>query len=181
MNNSLKIYDPQIKGLAALAAPLTWCQHGGRVAEGMDLLMRLMHLAVLLPVFAGTYYLSYWLRFEGQLGVDALERVRATVAWVIAIKTAWFVGLGACRVRSRPATFYDLIVLTRAATAALVTLLLLLPYSSGRLPLSRSILLLDWGATIVVVGGALRDACGTSTKPACPAFGRRRTTCEPSS
>ena len=153
MNAPLKIRDTQTDDSAAEPAPSTWRGPGGHTARGLDCLLRLMDLAVLLPVFAGIYYLSYWLRFEGQLGRDALEGFHATVAWVVAAKLAWFAALGACRTRNRPATFYDLIVLTRAATASLCTLLLASHDLLPGLLLPRSICLLDWGTTIVVVGG----------------------------
>ena len=45
------------------------------------------------PIFFITFYLSYWLRFEGQLGPDGLETFRITVGWVVFAKLAWFVGL----------------------------------------------------------------------------------------
>ncbi len=154
MADSLKIYDPQVKDSAADVAPTTWRRRGGRAARIKDWLPRLMDLAVLLPVFAGINYLSYWLRFEGQLGADALRRFHATVALVVAAKVAWFVALGACRTRSRPATFYDLIVLTRAATGGLFTLLLISQCLFAGHFVPYSICLLDWGATIVIVGGA---------------------------
>jgi FlaA1/EpsC-like NDP-sugar epimerase len=154
MNAPLKICDAQVEDPAAGAAPSAWRRLGGRAARGTDWLLRLLDVAVLLPVFAGIYYLSYWLRFEGQLGRDALEGFRATVALVVAVKVAWFVGLGACRTRNRPATFYELIVLTRAATAGLFTLLLVSRHWLSGLLVPRSICLLDWGTTIVVVGGA---------------------------
>ena len=167
MDDSLKIYDQQVKGSTADTVPLALKIHdpqvagavpsvgherGGRAARGKNWLLRLMNMAMLLPVFAGIYYLGYWLRFEGQLGQDALKGFQATVAWVLMAKVVWFVGLGACRTRSRPATFYDLIVLTQATTAGLCTLLPM-HYLFPNLLLPRSILLLDWGATLVVVGG----------------------------
>ncbi len=42
---------------------------------------------------AGIYYLSFWLRFEGQLGDPNCACFRATVGWVADVKLAWFVGL----------------------------------------------------------------------------------------
>ena len=154
MISPLKIYDPQTESPAVEAAPPARHHRGAGASRVKDWLPRLMDLAVLVPVFAGIYYLSYWLRFEGKVAPDALERFRATVALVVAIKVAWFVGLGACRTQNRPATFYDLIVLSRAATVGLITLLLPWQYLLPGLNLSRSIFLLDWGTTIVVVGGA---------------------------
>ena len=69
--------------------------------------------AALFPAFVAIYYLSYWLRFEGQLGRYGLDTFCATAGWVVCVKLAWFVGMRACRGWSRPVTFYDLGVLLR--------------------------------------------------------------------
>jgi FlaA1/EpsC-like NDP-sugar epimerase len=109
--------------------------------------------AALLPIFITVYYLSYWLRFEGQLGRSGFDTFRATVGWVVCAKLVCFVGMRACRGWSRPVTFYDLGVLLRAAScgAIVVTFIFytLVPYPA----IPRSVLMLDWGTTIVVVGG----------------------------
>lgn len=108
----------------------------------------------LLPCFAGIYYISYWLRFEGQLSEQEIARFQATVAWVITAKLLWFVAFRVCRGWSRPVTFYDLFVLVRAATVGLCTVAMiqyiLAPYPN----IPRSVMLLDWGATIFLLGGA---------------------------
>ena len=44
-------------------------------------------------VLAGIYYLSFWLRFEGQLGDSELACFRATVGWVVAGETRLVRGL----------------------------------------------------------------------------------------
>jgi len=109
--------------------------------------------AALLPIFIAIYYFSYWLRFEGQLGSYGLATFRATVGWVVFAKIAWFVGFRVCRGWSRLVTFYDLGVLLRAASCGAITVTLifylLVPWPS----IPRSVLVLDWGTTIVVVGG----------------------------
>lgn len=109
---------------------------------------------MLLPVFAGIYYLSYWLRFEGQLTNDNLKSFQGTVGWVIATQALWFVASRACRGWTRSVTFYDLIVLSRAATGALITLALIRLFLTPEPSIPRSVLLLDWGAMIVTLGGA---------------------------
>jgi FlaA1/EpsC-like NDP-sugar epimerase len=109
--------------------------------------------ASLLPIFVAIYYLSYWLRFEGQLGSYGLETFRATVGWVVFAKLAWFVGLRVCRGWSRPVTFYDLGVLLRAASYGAITVTLIFYLLVPFPVIPRSVLVLDWGATIVVVGG----------------------------
>ncbi|MGD0383403.1 MAG: hypothetical protein ABSA77_07785, partial [Thermoguttaceae bacterium] len=109
--------------------------------------------ASLLPTFIAIYYLGYWLRFEGQLRSHELESFRATVGWVVFTKLAWFMGLRVCRGWRRPVTFYDLSVLICAASAGAITVTLIY-YLLVPLPfIPRSVLVFDWGATIVVVGG----------------------------
>jgi FlaA1/EpsC-like NDP-sugar epimerase len=97
--------------------------------------------------------MSYWLRFEGQLGSYEIHAFWAAVGWVVCAKLAWFVGLRVCQGWSRMVTFYDLSVLMRAATGGAITVTmiyyLLVPWPV----IPRSVLMLDWGTTIVVVGG----------------------------
>jgi FlaA1/EpsC-like NDP-sugar epimerase len=115
-----------------------------------------LHLLVgasLVPIFFGIYYMSYWLRFEGQLGSHGINTFKATVGWIVFAKLAWFVGLRVCQGWSRLVTFYDLSVLLRAATGGAITVVIIY-YSLVPLPaIPRSVLVLDWGTTIVVVGG----------------------------
>jgi len=114
----------------------------------------LLGAAALLPVFVGTYYLSYWLRFEGQLQDDGLHSFRATVSWIVLTKLLWFVSLRACQGWSRSVTFYDLMILLRAATGSLITMVMI-QFLVAPLPtIPRSVILLDWGTTIIVLGGA---------------------------
>ena len=113
--------------------------------------LHLVGAVALFPVFVGIYYLSYWLRFEGRVESQGLECFTATAAWVATVKLAWFAGLRVCRGWGRSVTFYDLVVLLKAATAALLTLVLIdrfaMPSPTG---IPRSVFLLDWGTTIVV-------------------------------
>ncbi len=114
----------------------------------------LLTTAALVPALVGIYYLCFWLRFEGQVAGDGLACFRATLGWMLTVKLGWFVGLRACRGWNRSVTFYDLLVLLRAATGALLTAAmiqyLIAPYPA----VPRSVFFLDWGATIVVLGGA---------------------------
>ncbi len=127
--------------------------------------LHLLVAAALVPFLAGIYYLSFWLRFEGPLGGRETACFRATVGWVLAVKLAWFVGLRTCRGWSRSVAFYDLVVLLRTATGGLLTAAMV-QYLLAPLPaIPRSVLLLDWGATIVVIGGALR-CCGECARRA---------------
>ncbi len=87
---------------------------------------------------------------------------------MLAVKLAWFVGLRACRGWRRSVAFYDLVVLLRTATGGLLTAAMI-QYLFSPLPaIPRSVLLLDWGATVVVIGGAralLRGVRETRWRP----------------
>ena len=116
--------------------------------------LHLLTEVALLPCFVGIYFLSYWLRFEGQLGENELTLFQATVGWVVLAKLFWFVSMRACRGWSRSVTFYDLLVLLRAATAGLLTVAMIQYLLAPWPTIPRSVFLLDWGATIVALGGA---------------------------
>jgi FlaA1/EpsC-like NDP-sugar epimerase len=114
----------------------------------------LLTTMALLPVFVGIYWLSFCLRFDGQLGQAELACFRATIGWILCVKLAWFVGLRACRGWSRSVAFYDLVVLLQAATGGLLTMTTI-QFLFDPLPaVPRSVFLLDWGTTVVVLGGA---------------------------
>jgi FlaA1/EpsC-like NDP-sugar epimerase len=114
----------------------------------------LLAATALLPVFAGIYYLDFWLRFDRGLSGQALDCFTATISWVVLVKLAWFVGLRVCQGWRRSVTFYDLVILFEAGTGALLTMSMI-QFLLGPLPaVPRSVFLLDWGTTIVVFGGA---------------------------
>jgi FlaA1/EpsC-like NDP-sugar epimerase len=116
--------------------------------------LHLLGVAALLPVFASIYYLDFWLRFEFEVTESNLRCFRDTVAWVVLVKLAWFAGLRACQGLRRSLTFYDLMVLLRAATAGLLTMTLIQYLFAPAPTVPRSVLLLDWSTTIIVLGGA---------------------------
>ncbi len=109
--------------------------------------------AALAPLFAAAYYFSYLLRFEFAPGPLEWHAIAVTIWWFVAIKVLVFASLGAFQGWGRFVTFYDLVALVRAATAGLlVTVLVDRLVVHDRL-IPRSIFLLDWGITIVLVGG----------------------------
>lgn len=108
---------------------------------------------MLLPVFVGVYYLGYWLRFEGQLSERDWQVFSATVVWIVLLKTAFFGWFGVYQGWGRFLTFYDLMALVKASTASLLLIVIIDRFTDPRHTIARSIYLLDWGATIVAVGG----------------------------
>lgn len=115
---------------------------------------RVPGLLALALVFAATYYVSYWLRFEGQIPPKEISRLLSTVGWVICIKLAFFIRFRVGSGWSRSVAFYDLVVLTQATTGSLLAMVVIDRYLAPAPLIPRSVFLMDWGATIVVIGGA---------------------------
>ncbi len=121
--------------------------------HGPRLRRQLLWLACLAPLFMGICYLSFWLRFEGQLGTEQWQVFRSMVVWVVLIKLAVFGWLRIHQGWSRYVTFYDLVSLLQATTGSLLVMVMVDYLLLTAFAIPRSIILLDWGATIVVVGG----------------------------
>ena len=126
---------------------------GGLLKRIYHFRRRLLCALMLLPAFFAIYYLSFWLRYEGPLSPAVLHRYTSTVLWVVAIKVALFGWFRVYHSWARFVTFYDLVVLTQAATGSLLLTVLVDRLFLPNHPIPRSVFLLDWGATIVVVGG----------------------------
>jgi FlaA1/EpsC-like NDP-sugar epimerase len=108
----------------------------------------------LLPVFVGSYYLSYCLRFDWQLGPNEWRKFGATVAYVVMLKAAVFGWFRIYQGWSRFVTFYDLVVLVQASVSSLLLTILVDRYLLPVQLIPRSVFLLDCGTTIVVIGGS---------------------------
>ena len=116
--------------------------------------LHLLGVLALAPIFVGIYYLDFWLRFEGQLTAVERHCFGATVTWIVLVKLGWFAGLRACQGWRRSVTFYDLMVLLQAVTGGLATMVMIQYLLAPHPIIPRSVFLLDWGTTIVVLGGA---------------------------
>ena len=117
-------------------------------------LRQLKSALFLLPVFVGSYYFSYWLRFEGQLGTVEMHRFLSTVAWVVLVKLALFGWFRIYQGWGRFVTFYDLVALVQAATSSLLVTVLVDRFCMPAATIPRSVFVLDWATTIAVVGGS---------------------------
>ncbi len=150
----------ELPPLANVAVPASTCQATrGRSPTRAGRLLAAFHLPrgsllcfLLAPLFGLIYYGAYWLRFEGESEATWFRSFAATVAVVVLIKVCVFGWFHIYQGWSRYVTFHDLIVLGKATavSAALVSLgdYLML---HGLTP-PRSVFLLDWGLTLVVIG-----------------------------
>ncbi|MEQ8856405.1 nucleoside-diphosphate sugar epimerase/dehydratase [Gimesia sp.] len=120
---------------------------------------QLFWMVVFLPIFCAIYYLAFWLRYEGSLNVDGVlgengfRMFRATVLWAVGLKTITFWGSGVYKIRSRYITTRDVVNLAKAVTISSIGLALVDYLFFPKIMLPRSVFLIDWGSTILVVCG----------------------------
>ena len=109
---------------------------------------------LLLPLFFAIYYMDYWMRTEGQFGSTLARIFWSTVEWFVLVKLVIFAWFGIHRGWGRFHSFYDLINLLKATTCATIITVLINRFVLPHENIPRGIFLLDWGATIVIIGGA---------------------------
>lgn len=120
---------------------------------------QLFWMVVFLPIFCAIYYLAFWLRFEGSfntdgvLGENGFRMFRSTVLWAVGLKTFTFWSTGVYKIRSRYITTRDVFNLARAATISSAALVMVDYLVFPQFMLPRSVFLIDWGSTILVVCG----------------------------
>lgn len=117
----------------------------------------LLCAAILAPVFAVIHVGAFWLRFDGVFVPEAWKPLLATLGWCIAAKLLVFAKFRIYQGWSRYVTFHDLIALVKAATVSSLLILLADYLFTPFTATPRSVFLMDWGLTIVLIGG-LRSA-----------------------
>ena len=116
-------------------------------------------LAVHAVVFAAAYFVAFFTRNDFSFEGEWFKQYAATVAAVVVVKLVVFYALGLCHVSWGRVAFGDLTNLLWAATLAMLVFAAVdsLFLSSGWVPwmprIRRSIILLDWAATILLLGG----------------------------
>lgn len=123
-------------------------------------LSRRAFIVVLLHVaaFLAAYSAAYSLRFDFAIPEKYLLIFWITLPAILTVKTGVFYALGHCHVSWRYVTFSDLAALIRAATLAALILVAFqrLMESLGhmvRQDIPLSVLFVDWGLTILLLGG----------------------------
>jgi len=110
-----------------------------------------IHALLLATIGAGAYYASFSLRFSGEIGPASWRVLQQTVAAVVVIKMGAMLVFGPRLARTRYFSFHDLLTLVRAVTigAVGITLVDAMLFASFAIP--RSVILLDWGTTLVML------------------------------
>lgn len=110
-------------------------------------------VGVLAPLFAVIHVAAFLLRLDGRLDAALANHLAESLLWTLAVKTPVFAGFRLFRGWFRYLTFQDLLTLAKAATISALLLISLfhIALPDGAAP--RSVLLLDWALTILVLGG----------------------------
>ncbi|MDA1055330.1 MAG: nucleoside-diphosphate sugar epimerase/dehydratase [Planctomycetota bacterium] len=105
-----------------------------------------------LPVFAAIHFLAYWLRFDGGLTSDEFRNAAITLVVAVATKTVVFLSFRIYQSWNRYVSLHDLVVLGKATTVSSLLLAVIDYLFLSGFSVPRSIFLMDWGITILVVG-----------------------------
>ncbi len=110
-------------------------------------------LAAHVVAFIAIYPLAFLVRFDLRVPPEVWRAAIVCLPLVVGIKMAAFMAFHSHRGWWRYATFADLIKLAKAATLGSATLLVLTRFSHLGSAIPRSVLLFDWAATFIVIGG----------------------------
>jgi FlaA1/EpsC-like NDP-sugar epimerase len=115
-------------------------------------------VAVHAVLFATAYFVAFYTRNDFAFSNSWIDVYLATVVGVVLVKVAVFYCLGLCHISWGRVAFGDLTTLLWASTLAMLVLAAIDTFvvSTGLFGIPRvrrSVILLDWGATIMLVGG----------------------------
>lgn len=110
-------------------------------------------IAAHVVTFAAIYPLAFLIRFDLDVPPAVWRSAIACLPLVVAIKMTAFMALHSHRGWRRYATFADLIKLAQATTLSFAILLVLSRFPLDGSALPRSVILIDWAATLLVIGG----------------------------
>lgn len=108
--------------------------------------------AVFMPMVAATYYVAFALRFAGYRDSRGLLIYLDTVLWVVAAKWVTFVWFRLHQGWARFVGFHDMLTLGKAVTCAALAVTLFDTMCLPALTIPRSIIIIDWGTTLLAVG-----------------------------
>jgi len=120
--------------------------------------LRIKRLATVAVIIGTVGALAYWsaflLRFDGWLDVKTSRLFFGTLGIVVAVKTLTIVHARLHQEFTRYVTFYDMLLLARAVTISSVAITLIDAWLLTGLTIPRSVILLDWGASLVLLAAA---------------------------
>ena len=119
-----------------------------------ELLPLLAGATIFVPLFAATYYAAFMLRFAGGPDAQYWYLLLSTLPLALGVKWIAFSSYRVYQGWTRYVSFHDLLVLGKAVTASSVGLTLIDALCLPQLQIPRSVVLIDWGMTLLVFGAA---------------------------
>jgi FlaA1/EpsC-like NDP-sugar epimerase len=119
-----------------------------------ELISLLIGGVAFMPLFAATFYGAFLLRFAGEPRAEYLQVLVSVLPSVLALKWLVFSWLRIYQGWTRYVTFHDLLVLGKAVTMSTVGVTLFDAFLLPGLQIPRSVVLIDWGLTLVAMGAA---------------------------
>ncbi len=113
----------------------------------------LFFAAVHLAALAACYASAFQLRFDFDIPADDYDLFLRTAPWVLLLKLAVFCRLGSFQSWWRYVTLADLSILLRASTLSGVAVAAVDYFFIASYQIPRAVLLLDWGLTVLLLGG----------------------------
>ncbi len=120
----------------------------------LDRILSLSSAAFFLPVFAATYYGAFLLRFAGDPNALYVDLFLETLPWVLAVQSCAFLWFQVCQGWARYVSFHDLLALGKAVTLSAAGITLVDAIVLAHLQIPRSVILINWGLALLVVGAA---------------------------
>jgi len=108
-----------------------------------------LHLALL----AGCYFFSFLLRFDGHVPERYVNSFLWTLPIVLAARLVALVAFRLHRGLWRFSSVADLVALVRATTVSSAVILAAIAFTRGLLHFPRSVLVIDWCLTLLLLGG----------------------------
>ena len=113
----------------------------------------LLLLALHTGVFCLCYWMAFQLRFDFLLPAGMRSLLWGTLAWVLAIKLAAFIGFRGLHGWWSYVTFADLVSVLRSCTLATVAIAGVDYFLFDGWQIPRAVLFLDWGSSVLAIGG----------------------------
>jgi FlaA1/EpsC-like NDP-sugar epimerase len=104
-------------------------------------------------LFTAVYLLAYVVRFDGEIPQEYLRRLVVNLPLVVGVKLAIFVTMDGHRGWWRYTSFADLLLLAETTTLGSIALAAITYLEPAWARAPRSILLIDWAGSLMVLGG----------------------------
>lgn len=136
----------------------SWSPRLQRVARALLLKRMYVLLALHIVIIALAYGLAFQLRFDLAVPTQMRRIFWQSLPWLLVVKLLVFHHFGSLRGWWRYITFADLAELLRVSTLSTLAITAVDYFCFPEYQIPRSVVLLDWGMTILLFGG-LRSAC----------------------